>query len=249
MGDDRQHGTGRGALHIAHSTTRERKTEGYFSGCPIYTATRSRKVGFRSYGQARDALEGRGPQSWPQKRLGRRLEEVAEAVGGGNCRPQMPLRLALAVRGAVAGHRLGALERGGGGGSLPSNASLGQAFVRLRACSLSVAGQVLPVAARGRWRPTPATGRRRCHRRVTRAPGPCAGGMRAHPAVGSRLTRPVRRSWARAAGGASGGRCSSRPAGSPRRAPTRRTAGGPAPRAPCSSGRNSRCSRRGASRC
>ena len=46
-----------------------------------------------------------------------RLEEVAKAVGGGYCRLQMPLRLALAVRGTVAGHRLGARE--GGGGSPP----------------------------------------------------------------------------------------------------------------------------------
>ena len=71
----------------------------------------------------RDAVEGKGPQRWPQKRLGRRLEEVAEAVGGGYCRLQMPLRLALGVRLTVAGHRLGAPE-GGGGGSSPSNASL-----------------------------------------------------------------------------------------------------------------------------
>ena len=61
----------------------------------------------------RDASEGKGPQ----RRLGRRLEEVAEAVGGGYCRLQMPLRLALAVRGTVAGHRLRA--RGGGGGTSP----------------------------------------------------------------------------------------------------------------------------------
>ena len=46
--------------------------------------------------------------------------EVAKAVWGGYCRLQMPLRLALGV---WAGHRLGALE-GGGGGSPPSNASL-----------------------------------------------------------------------------------------------------------------------------
>ena len=67
-------------------------------------------------GSASDASEGEGPQRWPQRRLGRRLEEVAKAVGGGYCRLQMPLRLALAVRGTVAGHRRGALERGGGGG-------------------------------------------------------------------------------------------------------------------------------------
>ena len=45
------------------------------------------------------------------------MEEVAKAVGGGYCRLQMPLRLALGVGGTVAGHRLGALEMGGG--SLP----------------------------------------------------------------------------------------------------------------------------------
>ena len=50
----------------------------------------------------------------PQKRLGRGLEEVAEGVGGGYCRFKMPLKLALAIRETVAGHRLGALERGGG---------------------------------------------------------------------------------------------------------------------------------------
>ena len=58
------------------------------------------------------ALEGTRPQRRPQRRLGRRLEEVGQAVGGGYCRLQMPLRLALAVRGTVAGHRLGALEGG-----------------------------------------------------------------------------------------------------------------------------------------
>ena len=62
----------------------------------------------------RDALEGQGPQRWPQKRLDRRLEEVAKAVGGGYCRLQMPLSLALGVRETVAGHRLGTLEGGGG---------------------------------------------------------------------------------------------------------------------------------------
>ena len=70
-------------------------------------------------GSARDTLEGKGPQRGPQKRLGRRLEEVAKAVGGGYCRLQMPLRLALGVRETVAGHRLGALGGGGGAPSLP----------------------------------------------------------------------------------------------------------------------------------
>ena len=37
-------------------------------------------------------------------------EAVGQAVGGGYCRLQMPLKPALAVRETVAGHRLGALE-------------------------------------------------------------------------------------------------------------------------------------------
>ena len=60
-------------------------------------------------------LEGKGPQRRLQRWLDKRLEEVAEAVGGGCCRLQMPLSLALGVRGTMAGHRLGALERWGGG--------------------------------------------------------------------------------------------------------------------------------------
>ena len=64
-----------------------------------------------------DASEGKGPRRRPQRRLGRRLEEVSKAVGGGYCRLQMPMRLALGVRGTVAGHRLGAFE--GGGGTFP----------------------------------------------------------------------------------------------------------------------------------
>ena len=62
----------------------------------------------REYVDPRIALEGQGPQRRPQKRVDRRLEAVAKAVGGGYCRLQMRLRLALAVREAVAGHRLGA---------------------------------------------------------------------------------------------------------------------------------------------
>ena len=59
---------------------------------------------------ARDALEGEGPQRRPQRRLGRQLEEVAKAVGGGYCRLQMPL--APGVRTTVAWRRLGTLEGG-----------------------------------------------------------------------------------------------------------------------------------------
>ena len=68
---------------------------------------------------ALEGLEGKGPQRRPQERLDRQLEEVAKAVGGGYCRLQMPLKLALGVRETVAGHRLGALEPGAGWGNLP----------------------------------------------------------------------------------------------------------------------------------
>ena len=70
----------------------------------------------------RDALEGRGPQRWPYKRVDRRLEEVAKAVGGGYCRLQMPLKLALGVR--DSGWAEAGRPGGGAGTSLPSNASL-----------------------------------------------------------------------------------------------------------------------------
>ena len=55
----------------------------------------------------RDAFEGKGPQRRPQKPLDGR-------VGGGYCRLQMRLSLALAIRETVAGHRVGALDGGGG---------------------------------------------------------------------------------------------------------------------------------------
>ena len=59
-------------------------------------------------------------------------EAVRQAVGGrfqgGYCRLQISLKLALAVRETVAGHRLGSLERGGGVPHPPSNASLFQAM-------------------------------------------------------------------------------------------------------------------------
>ena len=58
----------------------------------------------------RDALEGKWPQRRHQRRVGRRLEQVDKAVGGGYCRLQMLLRLALGVRGTVSGHRLGDFE-------------------------------------------------------------------------------------------------------------------------------------------
>ena len=73
------------------------------------------------------ALRRRGPRlsdeqtaemcRWVTPVLGRALVvEVAKAVGGGCCRLHMPLSLAPAVRGTVAGRRLGALD----GGEVPS---------------------------------------------------------------------------------------------------------------------------------
>ena len=70
-------------------------------------------------GGPRVALEGKGPRTGGWRGLPKRL-------GDGCCRLQMPLNAAPAVREAVAGHRLGALEGGGGGLTSPSsNASLG----------------------------------------------------------------------------------------------------------------------------
>ena len=75
----------------------------------------------RDQGGGGDALEGKGPQRRPKQRLGRRLEEVAKAVGGGHCRLQMPPSLALGVRETWLG--IGwAPSRGV---SPPSNASRG----------------------------------------------------------------------------------------------------------------------------
>ena len=99
----------------------------------------------------RDALEGKGPQRRPQKQLHRRLEEVAKAVGGGYCRLQMPLRLALAIRGIVAGRRLGALE--GGGGYLPP---LGECLPPFQ-CIPRGGGVILQPSARPRCYSEPLT--------------------------------------------------------------------------------------------
>ena len=82
--------------------------------------------------RARDALEGEGAQRWFQKRSDRRLEEVAQAVGGGYCRLQMPLKLAFGVRETVAGHRLGALEGGGYPPPVPMHRWRGLSRVRRR---------------------------------------------------------------------------------------------------------------------
>ena len=59
-----------------------------------------------------------------ERRSDRRLEEVAEVVGGVYCRLQMPFSLALAIRETVAGHRPGPWRGEGGASPLTSqNAS------------------------------------------------------------------------------------------------------------------------------
>ena len=68
----------------------------------------------RHWRGGRDALEGKAPPRRPQKRFDRRLEEIAKAIGGSDCRLQMPLKQARAIRETVAGHTLGTLEVEGG---------------------------------------------------------------------------------------------------------------------------------------
>ena len=65
-------------------------------------------------GPSRDALEGKGPQRQPQKRVDRQLEEVAKRLEAVTV-PYKCHGMALAVRETVAGRRLGA----GGGGAPP----------------------------------------------------------------------------------------------------------------------------------
>ena len=89
------------------------------------SATHHRPCHVHTVVLARDASEGKAPQGRPKERLNQRLEEVAKAVGGGYCRLQMPLRLALSVRGTVAGP------------PPPPNASLGLAHAKHQAQSSS----------------------------------------------------------------------------------------------------------------
>ena len=130
----RRYGAGRVACRAFHtyfpSPPQAQAQRG--SGAPRFpppppAALSNGLVFLRVLGGARDALEGEGPQRQSQKQLGRRLEEVAKADGGGYCRLQLPLKLTFGVRETVAGHRLGALE---GGTFPPSNASLGGALGR-----------------------------------------------------------------------------------------------------------------------
>ena len=63
----------------------------------------------------RDVLDGQGPWRRLRTPSGRRLEASTKAVGGGHCRLQMPLGLAVVVRARAAWHRLGPWSGGGGG--------------------------------------------------------------------------------------------------------------------------------------
>ena len=117
------HGIGEGAyLRLGHHHRAEHELE--VRGIVHHQVVSCAKM-FRckptGWPNARDALEEKGPRRQPQKRLDRRSEAVGKAVAGSFCRLQMPLKLALGVRETVAGHRLGALERGT---FPPSNASL-----------------------------------------------------------------------------------------------------------------------------
>ena len=83
------------------------------------------------------------------------MDEVLKAVGGGYCRLPMPLKLALAVRETVAGHRLGTLE--GGGGGLPIIPGYDQTnHIHCRCLytlpSLSIPLPFPPASLSSRWR-------------------------------------------------------------------------------------------------
>ena len=101
------------AEHGAGPGTRCRGRSGARGGGPRAPPTRGPCTLWQRTGGwgciRRDGASETAPEA-----LDRRLEEVAEAVGGGYCRLQMPLKLALGVRGTVAGHWKGALKGGGG---------------------------------------------------------------------------------------------------------------------------------------
>ena len=123
--------------------------------------------------------KGRDLRGGAQQRLGRRLEEVAEAVGGGYCRLQMPLRPALGVRGTVAGHRLGALGGGGGG-----------------TCPPVTQGVPAPPSHRG-YLPPPFQCIPRSRRRSGSSRGSCGSTTRRRRRRRSRSTWSWWRSWTR----------------------------------------------------
>ena len=78
------------------------------------------------WGDGQGCIRRKGT-SEPQRRSGRRLEEVAKAVEGGYCRLQMPLSLARDSGWAEAG----ALEAGGGGGGGAGQGGVGNSKVGL----------------------------------------------------------------------------------------------------------------------
>ena len=72
-------------------------------------------------GQGREAVEGKGPQRLSKRRLGRRLEGVAKAVGGSYGRLYIPLG-----QGDSGWAQAGRPGGGGGWGTFPpSHTSLG----------------------------------------------------------------------------------------------------------------------------
>ena len=130
---------------------------------------------------SRDASEGKGPQRRPLRRVDRRLEEVAQAVGGGYCRLHMPLKLELGVRETGAGHRLGALEGAGGGGgaSPPFQCIPGHEGSFSRDCSgSSDSVSETEDLQDHRYLSVTKNGTRRCQRaghRHVHTPWPCSG--------------------------------------------------------------------------
>ena len=81
--------------------------------CGNLVPSMAHQDGSRRGGGGQGCIRGKGISEGAPEAVGRRLGEVAKAVGGGYCWLQMPLRLALGVRGTVAGKRLGALDGGG----------------------------------------------------------------------------------------------------------------------------------------
>ena len=84
---------------------------------PVAVAAEAVRRGVgRGQGQGADASDGKGPQTWPQRRLGRRLPKRLGAVTvGDKCHE----RWHLASGGQWLGIDWAPWRRGGGGGNLP----------------------------------------------------------------------------------------------------------------------------------
>ena len=111
--------TGRSGRQKAATRRNMRREERVTVQGPVKKETTTRRNVTRG---GRDAIEGKGPQRRPRRRLDRRLEEVDGWRWLLSVTNAMP---AFAVRGTVAGRRLGAVEGGGVDIPHPSNASLG----------------------------------------------------------------------------------------------------------------------------